>query len=169
MKESHLKRKILVMGILLLLVIESFGLIMVYRGAKQTISFIPDVVSNLIYTYLDICKSNPEEAVAYTHFETEFEREAFIDSPKQINNYKILGAEAINEDLYVFTINIQKEIETYPKRYYFVGEIDSKLYVMVNVWNIPEELKTGLNVDRYTLTQDDLSGDIPISPGSIVR
>uniref|UniRef100_UPI003FEDD91C hypothetical protein n=1 Tax=Dysosmobacter welbionis TaxID=2093857 RepID=UPI003FEDD91C len=89
--------------------------------------------------------------------------------PKQINNYKILGAEAINEDLYVFTINIQKEIETYPKRYYFVGEIDSKLYVMVNVWNIPEELKTGLNVDRYTLTQDDLSGDIPISPGSIVR
>lgn len=134
---------------------------------SRTISFIPDDVTQFLYLYLDTCMTHPEDAIDYVHFESEVERNAFSHSHIEIQGYEILGAQKINDNLYAFTLSLKKAYETYPKRYYFVGSIDNKLYLMVNAGNVPEVLQDGFNEDDFTLTSKDLNGGIPVSPDSI--
>lgn len=136
---------------------------------SRTISFIPDDVTSFLYSYLDVCMTRPEEAVNYVHFESEIEAEAFGRSHKKVLDYEILGAQIINENLYVFTLDLKKMHNTYPKRYYFVGRIDNELRLMVNAGNVPEELRSGFNENDFTLTSEDLNGALPVSPDAIIQ
>lgn len=134
---------------------------------SRTISFIPDDVTQFLYSYLDTCKKHPQDAVDYVHFESEVERDAFIQSHIEILDHEILGAQKINDDLYAFTLKLKKVYDTYPKRYYFVGSIDNELYLMVNAGNVPESLRDGFNEEDFTLSSADLNGAIPVSPDAI--
>ena len=136
---------------------------------SRTISFIPDDVTTFLYSYLDLCMTRPEEAVDYVHFENEIEAEAFDRSQKKVLDYEILGAQIINENLYVFTLDLKKIHNTYPKRYYFVGRINNELRLMVNAGNVPEELRIGFNENDFTLTSEDLNGALPVSPDAIIQ
>lgn len=134
--------------------------------AQHSIAFVPKAVSRTMYSYLNTCKKNPETVPSHMHFEYDSEQEAYEASYRKILEYEILGAEKINEKLYAFTLHLEKEFDTYPKRYYFVGLIDGDWCVMLNIYNIPEELQDGFNIDRFTLTKEDLGGGILIPPES---
>lgn len=135
--------------------------------AKRTISFIPSDMTNFLYSYMDTCEKHPEDAPTYTHFETEDERLAHSRSNLKIVAYELLGAEKVNDNLYAFTLHLQKEYATYPKRYYFVGRINGKLYLMVNAHNVPEELREGFDAERFTLTMEDLNATVPAAVESV--
>lgn len=145
--------------------------VVVCRGlmpsAHNRISFIPDDVTQFLYSYLDTCMEHPENAIDYVYFESDVERDAFSRSHLEILDYEILGAQKINEKLYAFTLKVEKVYDTYPKRYYFVGSIDNKLYLMVNAENVPEILQDGFNKEDFMLSSTDLNGAIPVSPDSI--
>lgn len=151
--------------VIILAVAVCMGWISVVKG--RTISFIPDDVTQFLYSYLDTCMEHPENAVDYVHFESDIERDAFGRSHLEILDYEILGAQKINDRLYAFTLKVVKEYDTYPKRYYFVGLIDNDLYLMVNAGNVPEALQDGFNKEDFALTSADLNGAIPVSPDSI--
>lgn len=160
-------RKQLIIIVTILLVIASYA-VSLSVIADRTISFVPSRFTNFLYSYLETCEKHPEKAVTYTYFTTEIEQDAYEHSPLRILDYELLGAEKINDDLYAFTLQLQKEVPTYPKRYYFVGLIDGKLRLMVNVYNIPESLREGLREEDFTLTEEDLNGGIQISPDSLI-
>ena len=101
------------------------------------------------------------------HFEYADEQEAYEKSYRRIVDYEILGAEKINDELYAFTLHLEKTADTYPKRYYFVGLIDGEWCVMLNIYNIPAELQDGFDKDRFTLTSEDLDGGILVSPENV--
>ena len=127
-------------------------------------AFIPDEVSSVMYSFLETCKNHPETIPSHMHFEYADEQEAYEKSYRKIANYEILGAEKINDNLYAFTLRLEKEDDTHQKRYVFVGLIDGEWCVMLNSYNIPERLQEGFDKDRFTLTSEDLNGDILVSP-----
>ena len=45
---------------------------------------IPKDISDFLISFLDTCKNNPEDAVAYCHFEQESERDAYVLSNKLV-------------------------------------------------------------------------------------
>lgn len=135
--------------------------------ARRSIAFIPNAVSRTMYSYLETCKKNPDTIPSHMHFEYADEQEAYEMSHRKIVDYEILGTEKINDHLYAFTLHLEKEADTYPKRYYFVGLIDGDWQVMLNIYNIPEELQNGFNKDRFTLTSEDLDGGILVSPKNV--
>ena len=61
--------------------------------ARRTISFVPSDVTSLLYTYLDACEKNPEDAITYTHFESANEKDAYSHSNIKMVDYELLGAE----------------------------------------------------------------------------
>ena len=157
---------IVVYTVILSVVVCTFSL---SSAKSRTISFIPDDVTNFLYAYLDTCMTHPEKAGDYVHFESEVEAEAFSRSSKKILDYEILGAQKINANLYVFTLNLTKMHDTYPKRYYFVGMIDDELYLMVNVGNIPKVLQENFCEEDFMLSSEDLNGAMLISPDSVIQ
>lgn len=132
--------------------------------SDRSIAFIPDEVSSVMYSYLETCKNHPESIPSHMHFEYADEQEAYEKSYRKIVDYEILGAEKINDDLYAFTLRLEKEDDTHQKLYYFVGMIDEEWCVMLNSYNIPEQLQDGFDKDRFTLTSEDLEGGILVSP-----
>lgn len=132
--------------------------------SDRGIAFIPDGVSSVMDSYLETCKNHPETIPSHLHFEYADEQEAYEKSYRKIVDYEILGAEKINDDLYAFTLRLEKEDDTHQKRYYFVGMIDGEWCVMLNSYNIPERLQEGFDKDRFTLTSEDLDGGILVSP-----
>lgn len=139
------------------------------KKASQTISFIPSDVTDYFYSFLNTLQDHPEDAVTYCHFETDGEKVAYSLSNVHVLSYELLGVEKINDDLYAFTIHLEKEFDTHPRRYYFVGKIDGNLRLMVNAGNIPEELKEGFDEKRFTLTWRDFNGDALINASSVIR
>ena len=139
----------------------------IQRMLKISFPSVPDEVSNVMYSYLETCKNHPEAIPSHMHFEYADEQEAYEKSYRKIVDYEILGAEKINDDLYAFTLHLEKAADTYPKRYYFVGLIDGEWCVMLNIYNIPAELQDGFNKDRFTLTSEDLDGGILVSPENV--
>lgn len=138
-----------------------------YLDQQKGIEAIPGEVSYAMYSYLETCKNHPESIPSHMHFEYADEQEAYEKSYRKIADYEILGAEKINDDLYAFTLHLEKAADTYPKRYYFVGLIDAEWCVMLNIYNIPAELQDGFNKDRFTLTSEDLNGGILVSPENV--
>ena len=139
------------------------------KEMAQTISFIPSDVTDFFYSFLETLQDHPEDAVTYCHFETDGEKDDYSHSNVHVLSYELLGVEKINDDLYAFTIHLEKEFDTYPKRYYFIGKIDGNLRLMVNAGNIPEELKGGFDEKRFTLTWEDFNGDALINANSVIR
>lgn len=150
------KKKSIVFIFVILAVLLAINVIFWHMASKRYISFIPSDVTNVLYSYLDICENNPEDAVVYTHFENETDKQMYIAAAYRIVGYEILGAEKINDNLYAFTLHIERTFNTYPKRYYFIGKFDDSFKIMVNIGNVPEELQEGLDIERYTLTLEEL-------------
>ena len=136
---------------------------------SRTIAFIPSDVTGYFYSFLDVLQDHPKDAAEYCHFETEHEEEAYRRSNVHVLSYELLGAQKINDDLYAFTIHLEKEFDTYPKRYYFVGRIDGKLRMMVNAGNIPETLKDNFDAEAFTLTTKDFGIDIPVTSNTSIN
>ena len=111
---------------------------------------IPKDISDFLISFLDTCKNNPENAVAYCHFEQESERDAYVLSNKLVLDYEILDAEELSEHLYAFKLHLTKEGQNRPERFYFVGEIDGQFYLMNNIYNVPRSLRSDLDEAEIT-------------------
>ena len=111
---------------------------------------IPKDISDFLISFLDTCKNNPEDAVAYCHFEQESERDAYVLSNKLVLDYEILDAEELSEHLYAFKLHLTKDGQNRPERFYFVGEIDGQFYLMNNIYNVPRSLRSVLDEAEIT-------------------
>ncbi|MEG2383137.1 MAG: hypothetical protein RSB39_06070 [Oscillospiraceae bacterium] len=113
---------------------------------------VPNEVIAVVDTYMDAYKIGAEESVNYAHFESEFRRQAYVNSKDRIFDYAIESCEKINDYLFAFTILLQtkQDADHYLRVYNFVAKIDDTWYYINGVGNIPSELKTGLDEEKYT-------------------
>lgn len=113
---------------------------------------IPQDVYEFLISYLETCKNDPDSSVSYCHFEEEFEKGAYIRSYIEIVEYDILDASAVSENLYAFNVHMERADAEFSRDYYFfVGKIDNQLYLMNNVYNIPEDMRAAINDDDFSM------------------
>lgn len=115
-------------------------------------SNIPEEITDYLDKYMTAFKDGPASAVQYCYFKEEFEKNAYLGSTGTLIDYKIEKSEKINDDLYAFT-NLVETSRTkghYERVYNFVGVIDRNMYFILNVANIPDEISTNLDKDRYS-------------------
>lgn len=128
---------------------------------------IPDNVYEYLIAFLDACKDTPELSSSYCHFEKDFEKVAYEKSDHKLLTYEILASDKISDNLYVFNVRFDQGWRE-AERYYFVGIMDHQLKVMVNVYAVPEDMRTGINEDKmslYTYNGELISPDtFAISP-----
>lgn len=145
------------LGVLLIIVVILAGIITIwYQKSTTVIKDVPQEATEFLTSFLETCKNDPEEAVSYCHFEDDFERQAYEKSNIRLVSYEVLEACALSDDLCVFKLHLTKEFTDIPERYYFVGSIDGKLYLMNNIYNIPQSIRIGL--DNEVLTRYSDSG-----------
>ena len=113
---------------------------------------VPEEVSTLVDTYMKAYKIGTGESVRYAHFESDFKKEAYLESGDKLLDYKIESTEKINDSLFAFTI-LAKTTQTdnsYLRVYNFVAQIDNSWYFINGVGNIPQDLKDNLDEEKYT-------------------
>lgn len=111
---------------------------------------VPDNVYEYMIAFLDACKDTPELSSSYCHFEEDFEKEAYEKSDHKLLNYEILASDKISDNLYVFKVYFDQGWRD-AERYYFVGSMDHQLNVMVNVYAIPEDMRTSISEEEMSL------------------
>jgi len=111
--------------------------------------------------YMNAFKIGSEEAVKYAHIENDFIRETLLMTEDRLIEYKIESTEMINEKLYAFislgkTTNTMLDSDDFQRAYNFVGLIDDKWYFMINVRDVPAELRENLDESRYIITGENI-------------
>ena len=113
-------------------------------------SDVPKEAVDLYYDYLDALSDGFTDALAekYLHIEIP-DPEPFTGQCK-VAKYKIFGWEALSDKLWVVSHNLT--VTDYPEigeGVNFVGIVDGEYRVMRGVIDIPEELKEGLDLERF--------------------
>lgn len=108
-------------------------------------------VVNYYLKYIERSTFDSREAVrTYVHYEQDWLREMALEQDDPTTGCEFLEVKKLNDKLWV--------IKTFITSFYrpegficdnFVGVIDGQLYVMVNLYNIPPELKEGLDLSEY--------------------
>ena len=122
---------------------------------------VPAEVLAVYENYMSTYKIDSREAVKYAHIENDFIRETLLMSEDRLIEYKIENAEMINEKLYAFTslgktINSTLVSNDFQRAYNFVGLIGDKWYFMINIRDIPAEIRENLDENRYIYTDENI-------------
>lgn len=148
---------------LIVIVAFSIGIFSLWYQQRAAVNEnVPHQISEFLISFLETCKNDPENAVSFCHFEDDSERQAYQQSNIKLVSYEVLEESSLSDDLYVFKVHLAREFTDIPERYYFVGSIGGKLYLMNNIYNIPEEMLIDLDNDIFTQYSDNglvLSGD----------
>ena len=103
-------------------------------------------------------------ALSYRHYEDPVAKEMAQQHPQVLVDYAIVSLSKLSENLWE-VILLSKTVE-FPDGVYganYIGVIDGKYYVMVNIKQIPEDLTVGVEIDPF-----EPSGPSIIDPGDIV-
>jgi len=118
---------------------------------------VPAEVLEVFENFMNAFKIGTPEAINYVYIEDDFIREAFLISGNRILDYKIENVEMINDKLYAFGILLKLEwYVDFQSGYYFVGLINDNWYLMINVRDVPTELRENLDESRYIRTGEDI-------------
>ncbi len=86
----------------------------------------------------------------YLHFEQDWARDILPGKENVVTCYEILEVKKLNDQLWVIHVSSTSAYEPEWYDYHnFVGLIDGKLYVMLNKFNVPAEIKEGLDLSEY--------------------
>lgn len=130
-------------------------------------------VLKCVEDYMDALKESTASASQYVHFENEEARSYFEENLDYLIEYEIQEFSKINDSLYALTIKYKTatsefcEERGFPHRdvaYNFVANIDGSFLFIINKADIPENLKAGLDEDKYNY--DPIEGLVEMSPQS---
>jgi len=149
------KRKSVLIGICLCLAV-----LLLFICLSQKSQTVPSEVVDLVHTYLETCtaENNSLKAVQYMHFEDEFIRQAYIDAADVLLEYQIQGITEINKSLYEVELliksqnNVFRNGDQFKHAWNFVCQIDGKWYYLNGIRHIPQNLRDGLNEEKYVNT-----------------
>ena len=110
-------------------------------------------------------KTGTSKAVDLATFPDEIIKQEYLLSPQHIIDYEIESEDVVSDSLVAYTLLIKDNIKSdvYTRVYYFVGNLDGKYTVFINVDYVPENLRAGLNVAKYSYVDEDSLG----SSGSV--
>lgn len=116
-----------------------------------------------VVAYLEAMKEGTENAIKYVAFPNETVKYDYLHSPIYIVDYEIISSEPVNDNLYVFTLNIASsdEPDVFTPVYYFVGHQDEKYTVYINASYVPESLQENFNINDYNYDNPDYLGGDP--------
>ena len=157
------KKNNLVLFVTLGVAILAVGLYWHFASQETIPSGIPEDVYDFLISYLETRKNEPENTVEYCHFEYEMEEQAYIDSYLEIQGYDVLSAKPLSDGFFVFNVHLTREADLSTNVYLFVGPINGQLFLMNNVYNVPEEIRS--QMDEDALYEYTFEGDL-ISPSS---
>ena len=97
--------------------------------------------------YMEAYKIGTSESVRYCHFEDESIIPIALESNMRCHDYRVERVEKVNDNLYLIVNLIENcdDLGIYHRAYNFIGIIDSKMCFMLNKYQIPVELRTGLD------------------------
>ncbi len=157
------KIAILIVAVIILCVI-AFASITLFIHAQGNVNEIPADVTNLIEEYLAAYREGTDKSVAFTYFNDEFRKEAYIVSGDKLLDYEIQSIERINDNLYAISILVKTtQTECYMGDdlelvYNFTAKIDGQWKYINGVTNIPEDLRENLLVEDYTYQNENIVG-----------
>ena len=112
---------------------------------------IPDDIKAFYLDFLDsYCNETFYEVDPYLHYEVPEYWKLTEDDFSNITSYQIVRWERLSSDLWVVTLDVTTTTEPEGCRWHhFVGYLNSDLYVMIGVYQIPDSLAKGLNLNRF--------------------
>lgn len=114
---------------------------------------VPDTVYSFMINYMEAARDGFNKLVDMDYLPEEFQwtKELSMQSAEYVIDYEIESAEKINEDLYAFVILIKTNatMEKYTRIANFVGIIGGEVYRIANTAHIPENLREGLDAEKY--------------------
>lgn len=129
-----------------ILIIIFFGLFVLFFYNSNASKY-----ENIIREYLSLREKNDPAAFDLCYFKPEYEyvRDILIADNSQILDTEILNSEKVNENLHAFFIRYELE-DFNEESYSFVARIHGNLYVIVNIRDIPEELKENFDYEKFS-------------------
>lgn len=151
-----MKKKIL-FPIVIIALVAVLG-ILIYKGTRSENAY-----EKTLTTYLEAMKDSTSKAIEYTAFPNEVIKHDYLSSPERIADYEITSSTQLNDNLYVFTLNIatSDEPNIYTPLYYFVGQQGGEYTVYINVNYIPDELCTNFSPSDYSYSNPDYLDGFP--------
>lgn len=148
-------KKVLFTAIIVLVAILG---VVIYKGTRPETAY-----EKTLTTYLEAMKDGSTKAIEYTAFPNEVIEHDYLSSPERIVDYEITSSNQLNDNLYVFTLNIaaSDEPNIYTPLYYFVGQQDGEYTVYINVNYIPDELCTNFSPSDYSYSNPDYLDGFP--------
>ncbi|MCC8357426.1 MAG: M56 family metallopeptidase [Oscillospiraceae bacterium] len=114
--------------------------------------------SNEYYDYLMECfsawETGAEERNEYIWFYNDYDEQVSTENFILLESAAVWDMEQVNDSLWAFLVELQFQGQETEQCYYFVGQVDGRLYVFLNAQSIPETLGEGLNPDDYSLLED---------------
>ena len=111
---------------------------------------VPREVKELYTLFMETQKYDISESVQYCYFRNEELRQRQLERKGEAGVGEDIILEWVQLSDELWAINVRTEYEkTYFERYHFVGYIDGKPYVMTDQYEIPRELKDGLDLTPY--------------------
>lgn len=108
-------------------------------------------VVNFYLNYIECSTLDSQAAVrTYIHYEQEWLKEIALEQNDPTTGCDFLEVKKLNDKLWLIKTFITSSYR--PEGFIcdnFVGIVDGQLYVMVNLYNIPPELKEGLDLSEY--------------------
>ena len=155
------KRLWLVCGVCLCVLAIACGLLL-YQFSREDTS---GAFKQTLTDYLEAMKTGTSKAVDLATFPDEIIKQEYLLSPQHIIDYEIESEDVVSYSLVAYTLLIKDNIKSdvYTRVYYFVGNLDGKYTVFINVDYVPENLRAGLNVAKYSYVDEDSLG----SSGSV--
>lgn len=111
-------------------------------------SSVPKEYRELVDQYLHLCERNDPTAYDLCYFKPEYKeiKQALVDSKNVLISTKLLKYKKVNDNLYAFLVRYEL-INYYEESYSFVATIQGKRYIILNKWNIPDDLMVGYDKD----------------------
>lgn len=153
-----MKKKLPILIVAAVLVIVSVVIFISKRNSSG------NVYEETLVTYLEAMREGgTKEAIKYAAFPNETVEYDYLHSPICIVDYEIVSSEPVNENLYVFTLNIASsdQPDVFTPVYYFVGHQDDKYTVYINASYVPESLQENFDIDNYSYNDPDYLGGDP--------
>lgn len=126
---------------------------------------VPSMVEQRYVAYLEATKTDYQTAVEYTHFENIELKNVMADQILYTTEYDVVEWKQLTDKLWVVKSIIANNL--YPSGAevnHFVGSIDGQYYVMLNVDEIPAELKAELSLEEYKPT-----GEEYVNPKDVIQ
>lgn len=138
------------------------ALLILATAAGCTGSEAPEAVQEYYTQFLDTVKAEPWSVATgqYCHFEEEWVRDMCAEVEERVVGYEIIEWEQLSDCLWAVQGDFETESDVVGGTcYHFVGQIDGRYYVMINARQIPEEMKEGLDMERFAPTGEVLDVD----------